>query len=1118
MQTIEKLKETEGNRKRSASCESVSSYKSRSRAQSGHGDGWHLSAMQDEAEALFKKLHISSPDEDVKTHDLLELFEEHGILPDDPRVKTPMETLEDADTITGHELMDIIEAHDVLDRALSHKLTIPDFQAFCKEIDEIFEATVNCKGGKNADYIPQLSEEFVDPNQYGVAVCTVTGQRYAVGDSNATFCIQSCSKPITYALGLNEQGREKVHQHVGKEPSGRRFNETVLDKLNRPHNPCINAGAIMSCSLVEPNMCMSDRWDHVIECWEQLAGGRKPGFANSVYLSESATADRNYCLAYMMKEKGTFPEWIDSSHAMAKVLEFYFMCCAIELDAEGMAIVAATLANGGVNPVTQRRVLDAVTVQDTLSIMSSCGMYDYSGEFAFRIGLPAKSGVGGCIFVIVPGVLGLATFSPPLSEDGNSYRGVEFCKLLERRFAFHAFDNVDMSGKIDPRLKDEPSELENLNVMLYAAADGDIMGVRRMLARGIAINAQDADGRSALHLAASEGRLETVKYLVEHGALISLPDRYEGTPLDDAIRHNHIEVAKYLEKAEQREAHDPADPCQAAFIAMDTGGTNTVNLKELLGVLNRAGLRSDDPRVKIAFGNKHKLPAELPYSVFSSIFEKLPKLQKCASGNLTVPDFVSFSAKVRTVFESVRANTSGENANYIPGLAKVNPELQGLGICTVDGQRLTLGDAKKPVTAQAIANVITYLLAVNMHGDTKVHSMVGFEPSGSRYNDLTLNYSNRPHNPFINSGGIMCAALIKPKQTLDARFDALAGFWRKLQGGQRPGFNNSIFLSEMDHSDRNMCIAYLMRDEGCFGEDIVSDAEDLEDIIRFYYQACSVEVTCDSLAVVAATLANGGVCPLTGEQLMAPATVRNCLSLMFHCGMADYAGEWGFEIGFPAKNSASGLTMAVIPGVMGIVFFSPRLDHMRGDSSARAVEFFAKLGKLYRLHRYSNLPGAEHTHDSFDPCAQTRDETSMDIFEATHAAARGDIERLKCLHAASVDLSLGDYDGRTPLHLAASGGNTTCVKYLLRLNVDVNRRDRWGKTPYDDAVVEDLHDIATLLAVHGAKPGDVIRGKELQGEETEKSKEEESAANAPETTSKEAQKEKKKKSKSRWGL
>ena len=324
---------------------------------------------------------------------------------------------------------------------------IHDFEGFGRELGEIFERVRGEKEGAVATYIPQLAR--VNPEAYGAAVCTIDGQRWSVGDADVEFTAQSTMKPLNYCFAVEELGVDVVHQTIGREPSGRGFNFLTLNHDNRPHNPMINAGAIATCSLIKQGSSVADRFDHVTEYWRRLAGDAKPGFSNTVYLSEKDKGDRNYALGYFMKEKRVFPEGTD----LVQTLEFYFQCCSIETTCERTAVIAATLANGGVCPVTNERVLGFDTVRSCLSLMYSCGMYDFSGEFAFTVGLPAKSGVSGGLMVVIPNVLGLCIWSPRLDALGNSVRGLAFCNELIGRYNFHNYDDLvnSLEKKRDPR-------------------------------------------------------------------------------------------------------------------------------------------------------------------------------------------------------------------------------------------------------------------------------------------------------------------------------------------------------------------------------------------------------------------------------------------------------------------------------------------------------------------------------------------------------------------------------------------------------------------------------------------------------------------------------------------
>ena len=472
-------------------------------------------------------------------------LERTGLRPDDPRLSRMAEALRSlsADTLDVDDFRSVIQsAALIVERALTRSLIVPDFAGFSTELAAIFQRVRENRAGEVASYIPQLGR--VEPDRFGLGVCTVDGQRLALGDADTRFSVQSSSKPITYSLALEEHGEERVHRHVGREPSGRSFNELALNPRGLPHNPMVNAGAIMSAALVRPESHIADRFEYVLEMWTRLTGGTQPGFSTPTYLSERSTADRNFALGYSMRERGAFPDGTD----LLETLEFYFQLCSIELDVEAFSVVAATLANGGICPITGEAVLKPATVQKTLSLMYSCGMYDYSGEWAFRVGLPAKSGVSGIVLVVIPNVMGLALWAPRLDEHGNSVRGVDFCRQLVREFNFHNYDNLigGAHGKKDPRLEADRVRRASVVDLCWAAAEGDVDGMRRLVAEGADPAAADYDGRTPLHLAAAEGRLDAVDYLLALGVPSSPKDRWGRSPVDDADRGHHADVADRL--------------------------------------------------------------------------------------------------------------------------------------------------------------------------------------------------------------------------------------------------------------------------------------------------------------------------------------------------------------------------------------------------------------------------------------------------------------------------------------------------------------------------------------------------------------------------------------------
>ncbi len=368
---------------------------------------------------------------------LLAALETAGLGPDDPRLTATRAMFKDAGAL-GEDSFALPGDEACLVRAaLTGGLAAADFPAFRGRLTNLFHYASGVSAGKVATYIPELAK--ADPEAFALGCCTIDGQRFELGlgedDAKQRFCVQSVMKPMNYALALELVGETTLHAHVGREPSGQGFNEITLNKKGRPHNPMINAGAILTAALIRPGLPVAERFDLVKRLWRGAAAGEAPGFDAAVYASETKHADRNHALAYFMREHGCFPPEAD----MHEALELYLRCCAIETDVRRLACVAATLANGGVCPVTERQLISRESVKAVLSLMLSCGMYDFSGEYAFTVGLPAKSGVSGALMIVVPGVAGFALYSPRLGAQGNSERGVEFSRRLVQAFPWHVY-------------------------------------------------------------------------------------------------------------------------------------------------------------------------------------------------------------------------------------------------------------------------------------------------------------------------------------------------------------------------------------------------------------------------------------------------------------------------------------------------------------------------------------------------------------------------------------------------------------------------------------------------------------------------------------------------------
>ena len=302
--------------------------------------------------------------------------------------------------------------------------TQPPLQRFLANCHEEFKAD---HSGDVADYIPELLR--ANPAHFGIALVTIDGHVYEVGDSAVPFTIQSVSKAFVFALALEMVGEERVAAAIGVEPSGEAFNSIRLTNDNRPFNPMVNAGAI-ACSGLIHQVDGAAAFERIREKLSQFAG-RDLAVDDAVHQSEVITGNRNRAIAWLLCNYAVIQGDVDA------VLDTYFRQCAVLVTARDLAVMAATLANRGINPVTGVKVISPHVVARTLSVMTSSGMYDYAGEWIYRVGMPAKSGVGGGIVAALPSQLGLGTFSPRLDSHGNSARGLRVCEALSSRFDLH---------------------------------------------------------------------------------------------------------------------------------------------------------------------------------------------------------------------------------------------------------------------------------------------------------------------------------------------------------------------------------------------------------------------------------------------------------------------------------------------------------------------------------------------------------------------------------------------------------------------------------------------------------------------------------------------------------
>ena len=308
---------------------------------------------------------------------------------------------------------------------------LPDVQHVRDVVTEAYERYRTNGDGTVADYIPVLAQ--ASPDWFGICVVGPLGRSVEIGDVGTTFSIQSVSKPFVFALVCESVGYAQARRLLGVNGTGFPFDSLMAVELNadRTMNPLVNAGAMATTSLV-PGTTAQEKWERLRDGLSRFAG-RELGVNEEVYASESATNLRNQGIAHLLQSYGRL--YFDPDEAT----DVYTRQCSLEVTVHDLAVMGATLANGGVNPVTREVVVPAGVCRRVLAVMATAGLYELSGDWLYEVGMPGKSGVSGGIVTVSPGKGGLATFSPPLDAAGNSVRGQLVTKFLAERLGLNLF-------------------------------------------------------------------------------------------------------------------------------------------------------------------------------------------------------------------------------------------------------------------------------------------------------------------------------------------------------------------------------------------------------------------------------------------------------------------------------------------------------------------------------------------------------------------------------------------------------------------------------------------------------------------------------------------------------
>lgn len=300
-------------------------------------------------------------------------------------------------------------------------------------VEEAYAESKGITGGKNADYIPFLAN--VDPNLFGISVTLLDGTTYSVGDTGYKFGIESVSKVLTAILVLKQYGAEAVLKQIGADATGLPFNSifAILLENDHPSTPLVNAGAITACSMVAPKGDSWGKWEAIINNIKALCGSEAQ-VLDELYRSESETNFNNRAIAWLLKNYNRIYDDVPMS------LDLYTRQCSVGITAEQLAICAGTIANGGLNPVTKEQVFDKELAPKITTLISSVGFYQNTGDWLYTSGIPAKSGVGGGVLGVMPGVMGIAAFAPPLDEAGNSVKAQAAVKAVMKKLDLGVFN------------------------------------------------------------------------------------------------------------------------------------------------------------------------------------------------------------------------------------------------------------------------------------------------------------------------------------------------------------------------------------------------------------------------------------------------------------------------------------------------------------------------------------------------------------------------------------------------------------------------------------------------------------------------------------------------------
>jgi len=379
---------------------------------------------------------------------------------------------------------------------------------------------------------------------WAVSICSIDGQKWGYGQIDHPFTLQGCCTPLLYGLALQSTTDRSADVFVNHEHSVIGMTPFSTDPFGRPLNPLSEAGAIHLCATMETyaiyRMGPAERFQYALNFIKEMTGGGNVVFNNSAYLTKVESVSINQSLKYYLQTVGVSPI-ADFDQA----LNLYQQACCIQLDCKSLSVIAGTLANGGVNPLTKKRLLETCNVQDVLSSMSTSGIYNESALYLVEVGIPSKASKTGVIMGVIPGLFGIALYSPRVDQNNISVRGYQFMHTLSEAYYFHKFEPPSLKRVVTPVIEDKKC---TFNCFLFkAVAEGDILLLIRLVQSGSSMFSVDLMDRTLLHAAVQHKQIDIICFLAAlYPELLNKRDNMGNTPYDDAHHFKDPEVVKFI--------------------------------------------------------------------------------------------------------------------------------------------------------------------------------------------------------------------------------------------------------------------------------------------------------------------------------------------------------------------------------------------------------------------------------------------------------------------------------------------------------------------------------------------------------------------------------------------